>query len=414
MRCEVVAVGTELLLGQVLDTNSAWLGEQLALSGIDTHFQSTVGDNVGRIATALSVALGRAEAVVVCGGLGPTHDDVTRQAIADVMGVKLELDRTVAARIEALFARRGRTMAASNLRQAEVPRGATVITDPLPGTAPGLLCPVGDGMVCAVPGVPHEMRQIFTEAVLPEIVRRAGPAAAIHSRTLRTWGESESGLADRLAPRIAALDRLGNPTLAFLASGADGLKVRITAKAPDEATAAALLAQEEAELRDLLGDLVFGVDHESIEHAVAKLLVGAGLTLGLAESLTGGMMGARLTEVVGAGDFFRGSIVCYDRSVKFGVLGVPEGPVVTAAAARAMAEGARRVLASDIGLAVTGVAGPDRQDGQPVGTVFVGLADHRGEVEAVELHLPGDRHQVREHTAISAMDVLRLRLIRQA
>ncbi len=407
-------MGTELLLGQIVDTNSAWLGEQLALAGMQAHFQTTVGDNPGRIAAALRIALDRSDAVVVCGGLGPTHDDVTRDAIAAVMGVDLVLDEAVAARIEAMFATgragRGHRMALNNLRQAEVPRGATAIAEPQPGTAPGLICPVGDKVICAVPGVPHEMRRIFAEAVAPELVRRAGAPAAIHSRTLRTWGESESGLAELLASRIAALDAVGNPTLAFLASGIEGLKVRVTAKAPDVSTAVALAAGEETRLRELLGELVFGADDETMEHAVATRLLGAGLTLGLAESVTGGLMGSRLTDVVGASAFFRGSIVCYDRSVKFDLLGVPKGPVVSAAAARAMAGGARRLLGADVGLAVTGVAGPDRQDGQPVGTVFVGLADHRGALDAVELHLPGDRRRVREFAAISAMNLLRLRL----
>ena len=410
MRCEVVAVGTELLLGQIVDTNSSWIGEQLALSGIDSHFQTKVGDNLGRIVSVLRLALERSDAVVVCGGLGPTHDDITRDAIAEVMGVGLELDEEVAVRIEAMFSSRGRRMAANNMRQAEVPVGATAIRDPQPGTAPGLICPIGDKVLYAVPGVPHEMREIISAAVLPDLRARSGETSAIVSRTLRTWGESESGLAERLDARIKLLDTTGNPTLAFLASGIEGLKVRLTAKAPDEPTAQTVLAEEEAELRALLGDLVFGVDDESMEHAVGVLLTGHGLTLGLAESVTGGLMGARLTDVAGASGFFKGSVVSYDSQVKFDVLGVPEGPVVTAAAAEAMAAGARRVLGSDVGLAVTGVAGPAEQDAQPVGTVFVGLALD-DDVESVELHLPGDRRRIREFSAISALNLLRQRLL---
>ncbi len=410
MRCEVVAVGTELLLGQVVDTNSAWIGEQLALSGIDVHYGTTVGDNLDRIVNALRLALDRNDAVIVCGGLGPTHDDITRDAIARVMGVELELDDAVAARIEAMFAARGRVMAANNLRQAEVPAGATAIADPQPGTAPGLICPVGDKVVYAVPGVPREMKMIVADAVLPDLRARSGTSAVILSRTLRTWGESESRLAERLGDRIALLDRTANPTVAFLASGIEGLKVRITAKAPDEATATELLSTEEQELRALLGDLVFGVDDETMEHAVAVLLDAHGLCLGLAESITGGLMGARLTDVAGASGFFKGSIVSYDSEVKFDLLDVPEGPVVSAAAVEAMAAGARRVLASDVGLAVTGVAGPAEQDGQPVGTVFVGVAID-DDVESVQLRLPGDRRQIREFTVISALDLLRRRLL---
>src|SRR4051812_25527035 len=326
------------------------------------------------------------------------------------MGVALELDDEVAARIEAMFTTRGRRMATNNLRQAEIPVGATAIRDPQPGTAPGLIAPVGDKVIYAVPGVPHEMREIVEHAVLPDLRARSGETAAIVSRTLRTWGESESGLAETLADRIRYLDTIGNPTLAFLASGIEGLKLRITAKAGDVATANELLAAEEAELRAVLGELVFGVDDETMEHAVGVLLDAHGLTLGLAESITGGLMGARLTDVAGASGFFVGSIVSYDSNVKFDLLGVPEGPVVSAVAAESMAEGARRVLGADVGLAVTGVAGPAEQDGQPVGTVFIGLAID-DKVESTRLQLPGDRRRIREFTVISALNLLRQRLL---
>ncbi len=409
MECEVVAVGTELLLGQVIDTNSAWIGEQLALAGIDSHFQTKVGDNHERIVAVLRQALERSDAVIVCGGLGPTQDDITREAIAAVLGVDLVRDPAVVERISAMFASRGRAMPDNNLRQAEVPVGATVIAHQ-PGTAPGLVCPVGDKVIYAVPGVPYEMQSILAAAVLPDLQQRAGASAVIRSRVLRTWGESESGLAAALADRISILDTAGNPTLAFLASGIEGLKVRITAKAADPAIAVALLDDEEAELRAALGDLVFGVDDETIEDAVARVLDAHGLTLALAESVTGGMMGARLTNVAGASGFFKGSIVCYDSTVKFDLLGVPEGPVVSAPAVEAMALGAAKLLGADVGLAVTGVAGPTQQDGQPVGTVFIGLGLD-GAAESVRIQLPGDRQRIREFTTISALNLLRLRLL---
>jgi nicotinamide-nucleotide amidase len=413
VRCEVVAIGTELLLGQIVDTNSSWIGEQLALSGIDSHFQTKVGDNHARIVSSIRLALERSDAVIVCGGLGPTQDDITREAIAEVMGVPLELDDEVAARIEAMFKARSRRMAANNLNQAEVPVGATAIRDPQPGTAPGLIAPVGDKVIYAVPGVPHEMKEIIAKAVLPDLRARSGETAVILSRTLRTWGESESGLAERLADHIRHLDNVGNQTLAFLASGIEGLKLRITAKAADEATAHEILAAEEAELRAMLGDLVFGIDDETMEHSVGVLLEAHGLTLGLAESISGGLMGARITDVAGASGFFRGSIVSYDSEVKFDLLDVPEGPVVSASAAEAMAAGARRVLGADVGLAVTGVAGPAEQDGQPVGTVFIGLAIG-DDVESVRLQLPGDRRRIREFTVISALNLLRQRLLERS
>jgi nicotinamide-nucleotide amidase len=409
VRCDVVAVGTELLLGQVVDTNSAWIGEQLALAGVDSHFQVKVGDNLGRIVLALREALARSEAVITCGGLGPTQDDITREAIAEVLNVPLHRDPVLAERIRAMFEARGRAMTDNNLRQADVPEGATIIPQTR-GTAPGLICAVGHKVIYAVPGVPHEMEDMVLRAVLPDLRARAGSAATIRSRTLRTWGLAESALADLIAPRLKALDRTGNPTIAFLASGIEGIKVRLTAKAADEAAARAMLDAEESELRALLGDLVFGVDEEAMEVAVARLLVDAGLTLGLAESMTGGLVGARLTAVPGASDWFHGSIVAYDSAVKHRLLGVPEGPVVSERAAASMATGAARLLAADVGLGVTGVAGPTEQDGQPVGTVWMGLAID-GQADAVKVQLPGDRDRIRQFAAISLLDLLRRRLL---
>ncbi|HLN41600.1 MAG TPA: competence/damage-inducible protein A [Acidimicrobiales bacterium] len=413
MRIEVLAVGTELLLGQIVDTNSAWMGEQLALAGIDSHFHQAVGDNQARIVLALRTALARSDGVVVCGGLGPTHDDITRDAIAEVMNVPLVRDPEIVERIAALFNSRGRDMPDSNGRQADVPVGATPIPQQM-GTAPGLICPVGHKVVYALPGVPYELVEMFNRAVLPDLRARAeavGESAVITSRVVRTWGMSESGLAELLAPRIAALDATpGSPTIAFLASGIEGIKVRITAKAADAGEARALLDAEEAEVRALVGEAVFGVDDTTMESAVGAQLARHALTLGLAESLTGGLVASRLVGVPGASDWFRGSVVSYASEVKYRVLGVPEGPVVTEAAARAMASGARRVLGADIGLALTGVAGPDEQEGMAPGTVVVGLALPGDAVESLVFHLPGDRERVRQYAAISALDLLRRRL----
>ena len=404
-----MAVGTELLLGQVVDTNSSWIGEQLALAGIDSHFQTKVGDNQARMVLAIRTALARSDAVIVCGGIGPTQDDITREAIAEVMNVGLVRDPAVVEHIRAMFGSRGRDMAVSNERQADRPEGAELIMNPL-GTAPGLICPVGHKVVYAVPGVPYEMQAMVGSAVLPDLQRRSGETSVILSRTLRTWGTAESTLAEMVGSRVDALDAIGNPTIAFLASGIEGIKVRITAKGPDEAAARDLLTAEEDELRALLGPLVFGVDDESMEHAVAMLLDAHQLTLGVAESLTGGLVGARLASVTGASGFFRGDVVAYDSEVKFDLLGVPRGPVVSEEAVLAMAQGARKVLGADVGLAVTGVAGPAEQDGQPVGTVFLGVAiDDR--VEAMHVRLPGDRERVRQFACISLLNLLRMRLI---
>jgi nicotinamide-nucleotide amidase len=416
MRCEIVAVGTELLLGQIVDTNSAWLGEQLALAGIDVTHEQTVGDNLDRIVDALQLALERADAVLVCGGLGPTQDDITRDAIAKVMGVALVPDDDVADRILERFAARGRRMPANNMRQALVPEGAVAIADPQPGTAPGLICPVGDKVIYAVPGVPYELEEIVSGAVLPDLARRAGTVAVIRSRTLRTWGDSESGLAEKLAEHMLALDSAGPgaPTLAFLASGIEGLKVRITVKAETEEAAARAIAAEDEIVRGLIGDIVFGVDDETMEHAVATLLLARGLTLAVAESLTGGLVASRLVNVPGASEWFRGGVVSYATDVKYSLLDVPEGPVVSAPAAAAMATGVAAKLGADVGLAVTGVAGPDSQEGHPPGTVFMAVALPDQDPITVEAGLPGDRARVRQFACISLLDLLRRTLSRTA
>lgn len=406
MRCDVVAVGTELLLGQIVDTNSAWLGEQLALAGIDSCLQIKVGDNVGRVVAALRLTLAEADAIIICGGLGPTHDDITREAIAQVMGVELEFDDDLGAVIAEMFASRNRRMPEINMRQAMVPRGATVIAQRR-GTAPGLICPVGDKVMYAVPGVPFELYEMYERAIVPDLLQRSGTVSAIGSRVLRTWGNSESGLNEQLFEIIAELENLGNPTLAFLASGWDGIKVRLTAKARTHEEVLELLATWEAKVRTVVGDIVFGIDGDSMESVVINLLRSRGYTLGLAESVTGGLVAGRLTNIPGASDVFRGAVVSYSSEVKVDLLGVSAGPVVSEAVAIAMAIGARKVLGSDVGLALTGVAGPNEQDGQPVGTLCVGLALPDNTTRARTLQLPGARDQMRQLSVISALDVLR-------
>ena len=298
----------------------------------------------------------------------------------------------------------------NNLRQAQVPDGAVVIPQTR-GTAPGLVCPVGDKVVYAVPGVPHEMREMLERAVLPDLRARNPEPGVIASRVLRTWGESESGLNERLDDVVARLDRAGDPTLAFLARGWNGLEVRLTTRQPDEQAAAGVLDEWAAEVRGRLGSLVFGADDESMESVVLDLLRTQGLTLGIAESVTGGLVAARLTEISGASDVLRGSVVSYASEVKFGLLDVTPGPVVNAAAATEMADGALRALGSSVGLAVTGVAGPAEQDDVPVGTVFVAVAVAGAETVTRELRLPGQRDQIRQFAVIGALDLLRRQLV---
>lgn len=409
MNCEVIAVGTELLLGQIVDTNSSWIGEQLALAGIDSHHQVKVGDNFERMRACLAHTLERSDSVIMCGGLGPTQDDITRDVIAAALGVELVRRDDLIDKISAIFGGRGRPMPENNLRQADVPDGAEVLPV-MPGTAPGFMIETGGKVVYAVPGVPWEMQQMVGECVLPDLKQRAGITAVIKSRTLRTWGDSESGLAEKLHGEIERLDQTGGCTIAFLASGMEGLKVRLTAKASSEAAADEMLAAEEEIVRGLIGDIVFGVDDETMESAVLDALRDRGWTLALAESLTGGLIGARLTAVPGASDVFRGGLVSYASDVKFDLLDVPVGPVVSEEAVVAMARGAARLLGADCAIAVTGVAGPDPLDGEDPGTVWMATLV-AGEVEATRVKFPFDRERTRQFTTVSILNNLRVRVL---
>ena len=412
MRVEVVAVGTELLLGQIVDTNSAVIGERLAAHGVDCTRQVRVGDNHGRMVAAFRDALRDADAVIVCGGLGPTDDDVTREAIAEVMGVALAPDAHARELLDGFFAARGAAMPVSNLRQALVPEGATVIPQVI-GTAPGLVCPVGEKVLYALPGVPSEMVEMLDRAVVPDLTRRMGGTAVIASRTVRTVGIGEARVGEMVAPRLRALDAEGPgaPTIAFLASAVDGVKVRITVKAGDADQARARLDAEEGELRLLLGDAVYGSDDVSMEEMVGRMLVERGLTLAVAESFTGGLVAARVVSVPGASAYFRGGVVAYSEEIKFGLLGVPHGPVVSLEAAAAMAEGVRRALGADAGIATTGVAGPDPQEGVAPGTAFLAAVVAGGPVETQQVTLPGSRERAREAGSLRALDLLRRRVL---
>ena len=411
MRAEIVAVGTELLLGQVVDTNSAWLARRLAEEGVDCLRQTRVGDNPARIARAVTEAASRAGAVLVCGGLGPTADDVTRPGLALALGQPLEDDPAMAELVTGRYARRGVAMPGASLVQAQRPRGSRFI-DPTTGTAPGLRAELASpggrsAVVYALPGVPSELEEMFDRAVAPEL-RRVGGGGVIRSRVLRTWGLGESAVAERVASRVEAQT---NPTIAFLATGTDGVWVRVTARAADEPTAEALLDGEERALRACLGPVVYGVDGATMGEAVGALAQARGLTVGVAESLTGGLVGALLSAPAGASAWFRGSVVAYAAEVKRDLLAVASPGVVSAEAAASLARGAAALLGADVGLAVTGVAGPTRQEGVAVGTVYAAVA-LGPDVDADEVHLGGDRLRVRHGAAMTVLDRARLRLAR--
>lgn len=410
MRCEIVAVGTEILLGQIIDTNSAWIAERLAETGVDCHFQTVVGDNPERMLEVLASALERAEALIVTGGLGPTQDDLTREVVAELMGVELVRDMEIVERIQERFSSRGRPMPENNLKQADVPVGANAIAE-MPGTAAGLICPMPEGKVIyLVPGVPTEMKQMLEGTVLQDLVSRSGEKSVISSRVLKTWGHSESGLAEDLAEEIERLNGDGEVTLAFQASGIEGVKVRITAKAVNKEQSDSLLDHEENVLRELIGDHIFAVDHQTMESVVLDQLKAQSLTFATAESITGGMIGSRLTEIPGSSDSYIGSIVAYDADVKRSLLNVPKDiSVVSQEAVEAMALGVCAVLGADVSVAVSGAAGPYPHEGQEPGTVWMATSV-KGDVESFKVVFPFDRAQIRQFTVITVLNALRKRL----
>lgn len=407
VRVEVVGVGTELLLGQIANTNARWIGERLAEIGADVLFHQVVGDNLDRIVSAIGIAVGRSDVVLVTGGLGPTEDDLTRDAIAEVMGAPLERDPGLEEWLRARFAGFGSgEMPQNNLRQADVPRGARTIENGR-GSAPGLVADLPGGVTLyAMPGVPGEMQAMMHSSVLPEISARVGDAV-VRSRTVRCVGIGESRVAEILADLFAASS---NPSLAYLASDGE-VKVRVTAKAASPDRAGAMIAPVVAEVHRRLGDVVFSTDDESLEQSVSRLLLAADRRLACAESLTGGSVGARMTAAEGASKVFVGSAVVYTAAAKERVLGVSrstiDGPgVVSRECALEMAAGARSLFGSDIAVSLTGAAGPEPHDGAAPGTVWIGLeaadvSHARGYVAAA------GRERVRRWAEQAALDLVR-------
>ncbi len=415
----MLAVGTELLLGDIVNTNAAWLGRHLAAAGLDVYRSTVVGDNQARIGAAVATALREADALLITGGLGPTQDDLTRDALASFAGVELRRDDALERALRERYGTLGRRVPESNYRQADVPAGAT----PLPndrGTAPGLRMDglvadsaAGPRVVYALPGVPDEMTAMFTTAVLPDLLARAGEPATIVSRTLRIAGMWESAVAEALAGLVESLEGSAPVTIAFLAGGGQ-VRVRITAKAATREQAEALIAPVEAEARRLLGNAVYGADADSLPGVVHRLLGERGASVAVAESLTGGRLGSLLSETPGASATYRGAVVAYATDLKTALLGVSAGLLAERGAvdgevAIAMADGVRARLGATYGVALTGVAGPDPADGATPGTVFIGLAGPGGS-RSVRLQLPGQRAQVRTLAAVSALDALRREL----
>jgi nicotinamide-nucleotide amidase len=408
VRAELLAVGDELLYGDIVNGNAAFLGCHLADVGIEVRHGVVVGDDIQTIADAVRVALERADAVLITGGIGPTQDDLTREALALAAGVELVRDSFLEGQLRRRFRDLRRTVPALNYRQADLPVGA----QPLPnekGTAPGVRLELLGGVAYAMPGVPHEMYAMFGSSVLPDLLRRAGKPAVVVHRVLHTSGMWESAVAEAMAPEVERLAAAGerNPTIAFLASGGQ-TRVRISAHAANRAEAYALIEPVEAFGVAALGDGLYGFDDDTLEGVVQRRLLERGETVAVAESLTGGLLAGRLTDPAGASDTFRGGIVAYHADLKDTLLAsaaVTDG-AVTAQTAERMASGVRALLGATWGLSTTGVAGPTESEGQPVGTLYVGISGPDG-TSSRHVKLPGDRSFVRLLSVVQALDLLR-------
>jgi nicotinamide-nucleotide amidase len=404
---EIITVGTELLLGQLVDSNTAFIAKALADAGVDVHRETSVGDNEERIAGAIKEALARADCVVVASGLGPTIDDLTREGAARATGRPLELDQHSLDRIRAMFARLGRPMADNNVRQAMMPRGAIVLDNPH-GTAPGFIIEEGEHAIAAVPGVPREMKAMIANQVVPYIVKRWGVAATIVTRVLNTIGLGESDL----DARIADLFHAGvNPSIAVLAHYGQ-VDVKLTAKAATRDQAEAMLDELEPRVRERLPDCIYGVDAGPIEQVVGDLLRARRWSVATAESCTGGLIASMLASVPGASDYFVGGVISYADEAKLDLLDVAPDLLerfgaVSEEVATAMAIGMQARLRSSCAIGVTCVAGPSGGSPEkPVGLVYVALAKPDADAEVRKLMLPGDRELVQRRAALAALTML--------
>lgn len=414
---ELISVGTELLLGDILNTNAQFLAQQLASLGIPHYYQTVVGDNPDRLKRVLAIACDRARLLIFTGGLGPTPDDLTTETLADFFDVPLVERPEILADMARKFAQRGRQMSPSNRKQALVPEGAEILPNPI-GSAPGIIWQPRPGLtLLTFPGVPSEMKRMWQETAIPYLKSQGWGQELIYSRTLKFWGIPESVLAER----AAALLELPNPTVAPYADQGE-VKLRISAKAPSEAAAQALIAPIEQQLRQMGGADCYGSDDETLASVVGQLLQQRGETLSVAESCTGGGLGQMITAVGGSSAYFMGGVISYDNGVKERLLGVSLAMLASHGAvsdpvARQMAAGVRSRLETHWGLAITGIAGPAGGTAEkPVGLVFIGLAGPDGQVEAMEYRFGPlrERESIRQLSALTALDWLRRKLLTTA
>lgn len=414
MSAEIICVGTEILLGEILNSNAQFLALELAKLGIPHYYQTVVGDNPERLKQVLAIACDRSNILIFTGGLGPTPDDLTTEAIADFFGVPLIERQDILEDMARKFAQRGREMTANNRKQALIPEGADVLPN-LSGTAPGIIWQPRAGLtILTFPGVPSEMQQMWRETAVPYLKRQGWGQEIIYSHTLRFWGIGESALAAKVAPFF----NLSNPTVAPYASQGE-VRLRVSARAPSEAEAKQLIEPVAQQLQHIGGLDYFGADDDTLASVVGQLLMEADETLSVAESCTGGYLGSMITNVPGSSKYFVGGVISYDNSVKTSALGVNQSDLYSVGAvskpvAIQMAAGVRSLLSTSWGLSITGIAGPDGgTETKPVGLVYIGLAKPDGVVDCFKYQLGQHRSRssIRHASACNALDQLRRKLI---
>jgi len=407
MKAEIVSVGTELLLGEVSDTNAAYLASQLALLGAEVHFITAVDDSMDRLGEVLTRAWGRSDMIVVTGGLGPTQDDLTREAVACLLGEEMQVSQPLLQNLKDMFAAIGRTMSDSNIKQATLIPSAQSLANPR-GTAPGWWVERDGRLLITLPGPPPEMQRMWQMEVLPRLQARTQGQALV-LRTLKCFGltEAEAGEVAGSAGDWA------NPSLGIYAR-ADGIHLRMSARAASQDEAASIIAAAEARLRSVLAGHIWGTDEDSPEAAVGRLLVERELTLATMESCTGGLLGSLITDVPGSSAYYRGGLVAYanEAKVSFGVEPrlIERHGAVSRQAAEAMAEAARQRLGADVGLSTTGVAGPEGAEGKAPGLAYVAVSGALGR-ECIEGRYPPLRFDMKRRVAIQALLLLRRRLL---
>lgn len=399
MKAEILSVGTELLLGQIVDTNANYLAQQLPALGLDLYYVSSVGDNLPRLSDAFRRALERSDVVISTGGVGPTEDDLTREAIADVFGEKLVVQPELEQQLREFFARRGRTMPERNVKQATTIPSGTFLPNPI-GTAPGWWVERDGRVIISMPGVPHEMRKMWEEQAQPRLARLLS-GGVILSRILKLVGVGESHAEEALGE----LTRSTNPTLATYAKS-DGIHLRLTAKADTQSEAAELLDRFEPQVRERVSEWVYGTDLDDFPSVVGKLLRSRGLTLTVAESATGGQLASLITEAPGASDYFRAGYVAYSRAAKE-ALGVSpklldQHGTIAAETTAALAAAARDASGADVAVATTGNAGPDPAEDKPVGQLYFAV-DVQGKVVCHETRYSTTRTEYKRRGALEAL-----------